>query len=195
MSLLNTTKVTEDVVFVVTLKEVGIGYGVYNTEEGWGQGAYVDLTTEEKVLDYTLDDNTFLQVLVLNGDKNTNTEIKNTIILTMSSGAHLEVIVTFSNINSKWAYNGLEVLNSFNRYGKQTVLNTAMFQPTPNNNVLIGWLAVLYLDPDQNTLTYGLYEIPVSHQPSPINFKTSHHLTNISLYTFTPTYTFHVSST
>lgn len=72
---------------------------------------------EPKILDYILDDNRFLQVLVLNKNLNTATQIKNTLILTMSSGAHLEVILTLDWDEHKYVYNAIDILNIFNKYG------------------------------------------------------------------------------
>lgn len=111
--------------------------------------------------------------MALSGDKNTDLVVKNTVIMTMSSGAHLEMYLVFNRSDNTFIYNNFEIINTFNKYGKQTVLNSASFHPSLSASIILGWLSIGYYNESTSTLTNALYEVPVQLSTSPTNFKTS----------------------
>lgn len=168
MAMLNTSS-ADYWLLLVTLESYGLGYITYVGGE-WKGGNNIDLKSSTKAQDYVLDDSNFLQILPV--ESSGGQPFKNTVILTVSDGAHMLVSLGFSKVaDNTYNFSGMGIQASYHKYGQQKVLNW-VDAVLPQSS--IGCFGVMYFNSDRQLITLAIYELPnnlSSH--TTLNFKTS----------------------
>lgn len=168
MTFLNTAS-TDSLLLLVTLEDTGLGF-ISNVNGEWKAGAIINLQSNPKVQDYILDDNQFLQLAVIQSSG--GLPFRNTVLITVSNGAHLLANVVFSrSADNIYTFSSFDIAANFNKYGPLRVINWLDFV-VPQNS--IGCFGVMYYNGERQLITLALYELPASlNSRNTINFKTS----------------------
>lgn len=151
----------ERYLMVVTLKDLGLGYALFDPTAGTialMQVGIIQLKNNDLLHDYQITNNFFLQIEHISTDSTPESAIYN-IIVTTAFGEHFQLVLNFKIDASGISFREFNLINVYRKYGSQLVLNWALTLPYSDSGKE-NYLIVGYYDLQKQIESLAVYPIP-----------------------------------